>query len=270
MVLLALFGATMGQGVIWYTGQFYAQSFLENTCKLDFNESRYILLWAILFATPFFVVFGTWSDKVGRKWIMLAGMLLGVVFYRPVYQYFIDATNVKEFEKTELKSATLPIVERGLVKDTKDSIITTTSFKTLNSGMTFKESNVIIVPDDVLAPMPEPQTVIKDVTLPRSTYIAIIALVFFQVLLVTMVYGPIAAFLVELFPTQIRYTSMSLPYHIGNGVFGGLVPFIATLVASFSGSTPLSGLWYPIGIAALSFVIGAVYIDNKGDRNVMD
>jgi MFS family permease len=90
----------MGQGVVWYTGQFYAQSFLENTCKLDFNESRYILLWAILFATPFFVVFGSWSDKVGRKWIMLTGMLLGVICYRPIYQYFIDATNVKEIQKT--------------------------------------------------------------------------------------------------------------------------------------------------------------------------
>ena len=270
MVLLALFGATMGQGVVWYTGQFYAQSFLENTCKLDFNESRYILLWAILFATPFFVVFGSWSDKVGRKWIMLTGMLLGVLCYRPIYQYFIDATNVKEFQKTELKSASDPVVERTLVKDTKDSLITTTVFKTLNSGITFKEATVVTIPDDVLATFPEPQTVIKDVTLSGSTYIIIIALVFFQVLLVTMVYGPIAAFLVELFPTKIRYTSMSLPYHIGNGVFGGLVPFIATLVASFSGSTPLSGLWYPIGIAALSFVIGAVYIDNKGDANVED
>lgn len=270
MVLLALFGATMGQGVVWYTGQFYAQSFLENTCKLDFNESRYILLWAILFATPFFVVFGSWSDKVGRKWIMLTGMLLGVLCYRPIYQYFIDATNVKEFQKTELKSASDPVVERTLVKDTKDSLITTTVFKTLNNGITFKEATVVTIPDDVLATFPEPQTVIKDVTLSGSTYIIIIALVFFQVLLVTMVYGPIAAFLVELFPTKIRYTSMSLPYHIGNGVFGGLVPFIATLVASFSGSTPLSGLWYPIGIAALSFVIGAVYIDNKGDANVAD
>lgn len=269
MVLLALFGATMGQGVIWYTGQFYAQSFLENTCKLDFNESRYILLWAILFATPFFVVFGSWSDKVGRKWIMLTGMLLGVVCYRPIYQYFIDATNVKEFQKTELKSTSDPVVERTLVKDTKDSLITTTTLKTLNNGMTFKEAKIVTIPDSPTT-FPEEQTVIKDVTLSGSVYIIIIALVFFQVLLVTMVYGPIAAFLVELFPTKIRYTSMSLPYHIGNGVFGGLVPFIATLVASFSGSTPLSGLWYPIGIAALSFVIGAVYIDNKGDENVAD
>jgi hypothetical protein len=161
-------------------------------------------------------------------------------------------------------------VERGLVKGKLDSLITTTVSKTLNNGMTFKESHVVIIPEDVLAPMPEPQTVIKDVTLSGSGYVMIIFLVFFQVLLVTMVYGPIAAFLVELFPTQIRYTSMSLPYHIGNGVFGGLVPFIATLVASFPGSTPLSGLWYPIGIAALSFIIGAVYIDNRVDNNVMD
>ena len=270
MVLLALFGATMGQGVIWYTGQFYAQSFLENTCKLDFNESRYILLWAIVFATPFFVVFGSWSDKVGRKWIMLTGMLLGVICYRPIYQYFIDSTNVKEFQKTELKSASEPVVHHELVKGKLDSLITTTTFKTLNNGMTFKEVTVQTIPEDVLEPIPEVQHLIKDVTLSGSSYIIIIALVFFQVLLVTMVYGPIAAFLVELFPTQIRYTSMSLPYHIGNGVFGGLVPFIATLVASFPGSTPLSGLWYPIGIASLSLIIGAVYINNKVDRNVMD
>jgi hypothetical protein len=136
--------------------------------------------------------------------------------------------------------------------------------------MTFKESKIEVIPEDVLAPVPDVEVVVKDVTLSGSSYMMVIFLVFFQVLLVTMVYGPIAAFLVELFPTQIRYTSMSLPYHIGNGVFGGLVPFIATLIASFQGSTPLSGLWYPIGIAALSFVIGAVYIDNRRDENVMD
>jgi MFS family permease len=269
MVLLALFGATMGQGVIWYTGQFYAQSFLENTCKLDFNESRYILLWAILFATPFFVVFGSWSDKVGRKWIMLTGMLLGIIFYRPIYQYFIDATNVKELQKTELKMQSESVVTRVLIEGTKDSLITVSTVKTLQDGMTFRESTITTIPDDVLAPL-EKETVISEVILSSNTYVIIILLVFFQVLLVTMVYGPIAAFLVELFPTQIRYTSMSLPYHIGNGVFGGLVPFIATLVASFPGSTPLSGLWYPIGIAALSFIIGAVYINNNGDENVMD
>ncbi|MBO9611903.1 MAG: MHS family MFS transporter [Dyadobacter sp.] len=270
MVLVALFGATMGQGVVWYTGQFYAQSFLENTCKLDFNESRYILLWAIVFATPFFVIFGSWSDKVGRKWIMLTGMLLGVICYRPIYQYFLDTTKVKEMQKTMLLSESEPVVERGLVPGKADSLITTTVTKTLTNGMTFKESKVEIITEDVLAEVPAVQTVIKDVTLSQSSYIMVILLVFFQVVLVTMVYGPIAAFLVELFPTQIRYTSMSLPYHIGNGVFGGLVPFIATLIASFQGSTPLSGLWYPIGIAALSFIIGAVYIDNRRGDNVMD
>lgn len=270
MVLLALFGATMGQGVIWYTGQFYAQSFLENTCKLDFNESRYILLWAILFATPFFVVFGSWSDKVGRKWIMLSGMLLGIIFYRPIYQYFIDATNVKEFQKTELLSTSEPVVTSKFIAETADSVFTSTVVKTLKSGGTFKEVTVETVHADKTRNEEEPKISYADVTLSSTTYWIIIGLVFFQVLLVTMVYGPIAAFLVELFPTQIRYTSMSLPYHIGNGVFGGLVPFIATLVASFQGSTPLSGLWYPIGIAALSFVIGAVYINNKGDQEVMD
>lgn len=270
MVLVALFGATMGQGVVWYTGQFYAQSFLENTCKLDFNESRYILLWAIVFATPFFVIFGSWSDKVGRKWIMLTGMLLGVICYRPIYQYFLDVTNVKEMQKTMLLAESEPVVERGLVPGSADSLITTTVTKTLTNGMTFKESKVEVITEDVLAEVPAVQTVIKDVTLSTQSYIMVILLVFFQVVLVTMVYGPIAAFLVELFPTQIRYTSMSLPYHIGNGVFGGLVPFIATLIASFQGSTPLSGLWYPIGIAALSFIIGAVYIDNRRDDNVMD
>jgi len=270
MVLLALFGATMGQGVIWYTGQFYAQSFLENTCKLDFNESRYILLWAILFATPFFVIFGSWSDKVGRKWIMLSGMLLGIIFYRPIYQYFIDATNVGEFQKTELLSTSAPVVTREFVADKADSVITTTVLKTLKNGGTFKEVRVETVNIDKSQPEVEPKVSFAGVTLSSTTYWIIIGLVFFQVLLVTMVYGPIAAFLVELFPTQIRYTSMSLPYHIGNGVFGGLVPFIATLVASFQGSTPLSGLWYPIGIASLSFIIGAVYINNKGDRDVTD
>ncbi|REA62739.1 MFS transporter [Dyadobacter luteus] len=269
MVLLALFGATMGQGVIWYTGQFYAQSFLENTCKLDFNESRYILLWAIALATPFFVVFGSWSDRVGRKWIMLTGMLLGIVFYRPIYQYFLDATNVKELQQSQLEKTSEPSVKTSMVNGGKDSLISVAVHKTLKNGMSFNEINTRVVPDDVLAPI-ETKTTIADVTLPSDTYLVFIALVFFQILLVTMVYGPIAAFLVELFPTQIRYTSMSLPYHIGNGVFGGLVPFIATLVASYPGSTPLSGLWYPIGVAALSFVIGAVYINNRGDENVMD
>lgn len=262
MVLLALFGAAMGQGVIWYTGQFYAQSFIENTCMVDFNDSRYILLWSIAFATPFFVVFGALSDRVGRKWIMLLGMLLGVIFYRPIYQNFLDSTDYAKFEQTELKSAEQPVVVKTLAANNTDTIITTTTIKTLNSGATYKEIKTqTVFADSSVEPVEK--VVLKDKKLDTSTFWKFVGLVFFQVLLVTMVYGPIAAFLVELFPTKIRYTSMSLPYHIGNGVFGGLVPFIATLIISYPGSTPLSGLWYPIGIAAVSFIIGAIYLSNN-------
>ncbi|MFI5451587.1 MFS transporter [Pedobacter sp. UC225_61] len=268
MVLLALFGATMGQGVIWYTGQFYAQSFIENTCKIDFNDSRYILLWGIAFATPFFVVFGSWSDKVGRKWIMLTGMLLGILFYRPIYQVFLDKSNVTTWNSPVLKEDA-PIVTRVALHDKGDSLITKSSKMNLVNGASFNSVSIDTLYADSNK-MIGHAALVKDKVLPTSTFWLFVGLVFFQILLVTMVYGPIAAFLVELFPTKIRYTSMSLPYHVGNGVFGGLVPFIATLIASFAGSTPLSGLWYPIGIAALSFIIGAVYLSNKKDENVND
>lgn len=263
MVLLALFGATMGQGVIWYTGQFYAQSFLENTCHVDFNDSRYILLWGIVFATPFFVIFGSWSDKVGRKWIMLTGMLLGIIFYRPIYQIFLDDTDVTKIEQKDIKEVSNPVVKRTAIENTGDSLITTTSTVSLLNGASFtKIQSHTKFADLSKAEVVSPDTY-KDKKLSTGVFWKFVALIFFQILLVTMVYGPIAAFLVELFPTKIRYTSMSLPYHVGNGVFGGLVPFIATLIASFSGSTPLSGLWYPIGIATLSFIIGAIYLSNK-------
>lgn len=261
MVLLALFGATMGQGVIWYTGQFYAQSFIENTCKVDFNDSKYILLWGIAFATPFFVVFGSWSDKVGRKWIMLTGMLLGIIFYRPIYQTFLDDTDVSKISQEQILKTEKPEVKRNPADGTTDILYTTSTRVVLNSGMSYTE-----VQTATKYTSGAPDTLVKtykDKKLSTPIFWKFVGLIFFQILLVTMVYGPIAAFLVELFPTKIRYTSMSLPYHVGNGVFGGLVPFIATLIASFSGSTPLSGLWYPIGIAALSFVIGAIYLSNK-------
>jgi MFS family permease len=261
MVLLALFGATMGQGVIWYTGQFYAQSFLENTCKVDFNDSRYILLWGIVFATPFFVVFGSWSDKVGRKWIMLTGMLLGIIFYRPIYQIFLDDTDVSKVTQQDILKTDKPEIKQNPEGEATDLLYTTSTRITLKNGMSYTE-----VQTAAKYEAGTPDTLVKtykDKKLSTPVFWKFVGLIFFQILLVTMVYGPIAAFLVELFPTKIRYTSMSLPYHVGNGVFGGLVPFIATLIASFSGATPLSGLWYPIGIAALSFVIGAIYLSNK-------
>ncbi|GGE55888.1 MFS transporter [Pedobacter psychrotolerans] len=267
MVLLALFGATMGQGVIWYTGQFYAQSFLENTCKLDFNDSRYILLWGIAFATPFFVIFGAWSDRIGRKWIMLSGMLLGIIFYRPIYQVFLDDTDTTKMDLTEAKYSA-PVLKREQIAGIQDSLYTSITHVVLKSGASFNKVQVDTI--SVKSGIHPAQEFIQDKVLPTPIFWKFVGLIFFQILLVTMVYGPIAAFLVELFPTKIRYTSMSLPYHIGNGVFGGLVPFVATLIASFSGSTPLSGLWYPIGIASLSLIIGTVYLSNKKDETIND
>jgi len=198
----------------------------------------------------------------------MTGMLLGVLFYRPIYQHFIDSTDYATMQKTELKTARLfPVSASQVTGSPKDSLFVTTTLKELNDGAKFKEVTTVTVFADK-SRAPETKTVILDKQLSSGTFWKFVALVFFQILLVTMVYGPIAAFLVELFPTKIRYTSMSLPYHIGNGVFGGLVPFIATLVASFPGSTPLSGLWYPIGIAALSCLIGVVYLNNKQVEHV--
>jgi MFS family permease len=285
LVLLALFGAVMGQGVIWYTGQFYAQSFLENTCGLDFIQSRSILLWAILFATPFFIFFGWLSDRIGRKWIMLIGMLLGVIFYRPIFKTFLNDTNTKAWAadtknlKPVLQKRPERIMDsiknRGnsewilLQKFDKDweykgATFTEKRTDTIN-GITYDEKDELMV--NVRLDAKPSYTNVKHTTSVRWKFIF---LVWVMIVFVTMVYGPIAAFLVELFPTKIRYTSMSLPYHIGNGVFGGLVPFIATLLSTTYANNALVGLWYPIGIAALCFIIGAIYLKNKIDKNIKD
>ncbi|MEO6547666.1 MAG: MFS transporter [Ferruginibacter sp.] len=280
MVLLALFGAVMGQGVIWYTGQFYAQSFLENTVKIEFMQNREILLWGIGLATPFFLVFGALSDVVGRKWIMLSGMLLGVIFYRPIFNAFLKDTNIKEWlqkEQVVSKEINKKMVVKidTTVNTTNRMEITHTDIKwVLSNGARFVESSTDTVDTDtnglkgVVKGNNKP--VYTDKVLPTAMKWKFIFLVFAMILFVTMAYAPIAAFLVELFPTKIRYTSMSLPYHIGNGVFGGLVPFIATLLSTSFANDPLVGLWYPIAIAALCFVIGAVYLTNNLDKNIND
>lgn len=323
MVLLALFGAVMGQGVIWYTGQFYAQSFIENVCKINFTESRNILLIAILFATPFFVIFGSLSDKIGRKWIMLLGMLLGICTYFPIYKSFIkwtDPANKRELVDVS-KTTTGPAIGAVDAKDKKKMLVsikydsvytdgavfTFTKFDTLHftsdyAGHTAqigyilanketpskmdtvlvkaKAAAGVVLPEGVsyvtVEKKAEKRGVVIEKSLDSNTYWWMIFLIFIQVIYVTMVYGPMAAFLVELFPTKIRYTSMSLPYHIGNGVFGGLVPFLGTLIVEFTktkdnpGGDPLAGLWYPIGIAILCVIIGAVYLSNHIDDDVMD
>jgi MFS family permease len=267
MVLLALFGATMGQGVVWYTGQFYAQSFIENVCKIDFEQSRTILIWAIVFATPLFVVFGKWSDKVGRKWIMLTGMFLAIVTYRPLFNQLFsisDTTNKKEMvTRNEINTKLIPIGNTG------------NSLRTVTSTRHYKEGiRLIEVKTDTLYAEPGRVALKPDIKTSKllndENYRVMILIVFIMIIYVTMVYGPIAAFLVELFPTKIRYTSMSLPYHIGNGVFGGLTPFIATLLTTIYTGDKLVGLYYPIIIAVVCLVIGTFYISNKIDKKIND
>ncbi|MEN6430167.1 MAG: MFS transporter [Coriobacteriales bacterium] len=207
-VLLALFGATMGQGVVWYTGQFYSLFYLQKVFGVGLVESNYIVGGALLFATPFFVVMGKLSDTIGRKKIMLTGMALAVLTYYPIYH--LMARYAPAFPTDPAVVETLAV---------KSQVVGWFGYAGYNPWM-------------------------------------LGLCVFIQVMYVTMVYGPIAAFLVELFPTKIRYTSMSLPYHIGNGVFGGLVPIIGLSIIGKTGNA-FAGLWYPMVVAALCFVIGA-------------
>jgi MFS family permease len=265
MVLLALFGATMGQGVVWYTGQFYAQSFIENVCKVDFDQSRTVLIWAILFGTPFFVLFGSWSDKIGRKWIMLAGMLLAIVTYKPLFNQLLVLTDMgTKIEMIDLKQIKKT---HTLIPKTTDTLRTVINKHIYADGSQQVETAKDTV-YSTLGKAPSKAEVKLYKVIDSSNYWKMVFIVFIMILYVTMVYGPIAAFLVELFPTKIRYTSMSLPYHIGNGVFGGLTPFIATLLTTIYTNDKLVGLMYPIIIAAVCLVIGTIYINNKIDPSI--
>lgn len=258
MVLIALFGATAGQGVVWYTGQFYAMTFLEKTCMIDFVQTRDIIAIALLIGTPFFIVFGAWSDKIGRKYIMMTGMILAVILYRPLYSEMYSLSNLSSKVELEDKRA----VERVLSNSENDTVVTVVKKRFYSdetiSIETIKQKNNVDI-----------GTAKNEIMLGGMNYWIMILLIVVQVILVTMVYGPIAAFLVELFPTRIRYTSMSLPYHIGNGIFGGLTPFIATYLAGLT-SDPLAGLWYPMGVAAITFFVGMVFLSNRKKAEVME
>ncbi len=266
MVLLALFGAVMGQGVVWYTGQFYAQTFLENICKADFGQSRTILIWAIVFATPLFIVFGSWSDRVGRKWIMMAGLALAAITYRPIYQQMISVADTGSVPVQE----SLTRMERKLTPAAgkEYGLLTMTTTRHFDNGIIEKQVVKDTLFDNGKSALKPEKKLSKTLSPPK--YWQMVLLIFIQIVYVTMVYGPIAAFLVEMFPTKIRYTSMSLPYHIGNGVFGGLTPFIALLLTTVYTNDLLVGLWYPVIVAATCLVIGTLYISNKIDRNVND
>ncbi len=243
-VLLALFGATMGQGVIWYTGQFYAMSFMKTTMHISSAQVDGLLAIALLLATPFFVFFGWLSDKIGRKQIMMFGMLMAILLYRPIYEKMYQTVNLSN--KTEQFSDQKM---RG------------------NFLSELKYSDGTIVRQKL---SDDNQITIVDININDHDKWMLIFLVWIQVIFVTMVYGPIAAFLVEMFPVRIRYTSMSLPYHVGNGIFGGLLPAISTYLvtnAQDSGDSKfyLEGLWYPIIIGGICFVIGMIYLGNKNN-----
>ncbi|MGE8341547.1 MAG: MFS transporter [Flavobacterium sp.] len=252
-VLLALFGATMGQGVVWYTGQFYAMSFMKTVMNVDSSQVDELLGIALLIGTPFFIVFGWLSDKIGRKYIMMFGMLFAILSYRPIYKAMYNTTDISQ----KIEIAENP---RKTTEKKADGSSVTTIQKKYTDGTTVMEKKTYMEKKDV-------QTSVSIQITPNDKW-ALIFLVFIQVLFVTMVYGPIAAFLVEMFPTKIRYTSMSLPYHVGNGIFGGLLPAISTYFVSHAKTAGkadfyLDGLWYPIIIAGICFVIGMIYIDNK-------
>ncbi len=265
-VLLALFGAAMGQGVVWYTGQFYSMSFMKTVMNLNTDQADMILGIALLCGTPFFVVFGKLSDKIGRKWVMLAGMLIAMTTYRPIYDAMYELTDIKT--KTEITNKKQ--IKHEIIPSDNGKVERTTIERVYDDGTIVKEivnANTEVAPKKDLHgnPIVDQKT---SVFLSGSNYVFLILLIFIQIIYITLVYGPIAAFLVEIFPVKIRYTSMSLPYHIGNGVFGGLLPAISTYLAlnAKNAGDPkfyLEGLWYPIIIAAVCFIIGALYINKS-------
>lgn len=231
-VLISLFGATAGQGVVWYTGQFYALFYLSTVLKVNDLSAQYIVAIALLFAMPLFVVMGALSDRIGRKWIMMLGCLLAAISYLPIYH--------------------------AMQRVAGSNVVTATSLKNPVTGA------ISLIPQtEVNGQLQAAKEVLPyvDFSTLLSSPVAwkLILLVFIQVFFVTMVYGPIAAYLVEAFPAKIRYTSLSLPYHIGNGVFGGLLPLIGLWVVERTGNI-YAGLYYPIIVATVTFIVGSLLL----------
>ncbi|HEX2581576.1 MAG TPA: MFS transporter [Dongiaceae bacterium] len=286
IVLLALLGATAGQGVVWYTGQFYALYFLGTTLHVDYVTTYLLIAVALLIGTPFFIFFGSLSDRIGRKKIMMAGCLLAAITYYPIFQGLTHYAN----PALEQALAAAP-VNVSADKATCNFSPFAQSYATdcdkmrayltkngISYGFTSTDSGqpvTIAIGGQTLSGYDEAK--LKDALKsagypdkadPAQMNIAmLIVLLTILVIYVTMVYGPIAAYLVELFPTRIRYSSMSLPYHIGNGWFGGFLPFITFALAIWQGNI-YAGLYYPVGIACMTFVIGSLLIRETKDHKL--
>jgi MFS family permease len=282
-VLLALLGATAGQGVVWYTGQFYALFFLTITLKVDGQTAYTLIAISLLLGTPFFIFFGWISDKIGRLKIILAGCLIAAVTYFPLFHALTHYVNpgLEAFQtNTPITVASDPATcEFHLFVGPWSKFSECDKAKDFltKAGLSFTSTNLpagsavkTTIGDVELTGWDEAKAV---ETLKAKGYMGAadkskinwamtILILFIMVIYVTMVYGPIAAFLVEMFPTKIRYTSMSLPYHIGNGWFGGMLPLTATAMVAATGDI-YYGLWYPIVVAVMTFVIGLVFLRDR-------
>jgi MFS family permease len=286
-VLLALLGATAGQGVVWYTGQFYALFFLTITAKVELVTAYMMVGLSLLIGTPFFLLFGWLSDSIGRLKIILAGCLIAAVTYIPLFHMLLGAVNpdLQAFQAkhqitltTDTSQCNFHIfvgpwsrfTECDRAKDflTKAGL----SFETVHKD---GARNEVQIGPTRLGQFDAKQATAALAALGYPTkadpakidWFKTMAILTIFLIYVTMVYGPIAAFLVELFPTKIRYTSMSLPYHIGNGWFGGMLPLLATAVVAWTGNI-YAGLYYPIGVALMSVVVGTLFLRETKDRDI--
>jgi len=285
-VLLALLGATAGQGVVWYTGQFYALFFLTITLKVDYLTAYTLIGISLLMGTPFFIFFGWLSDKIGRLKIIMLGCLIAAVTYFPLFSALTHYVN----PALETYAAKTPIVVSAdncnfhmfVGPWSKFSDCDRAKDFLTKQGLSFKseagkgEPVIVKIGDQEIKGTwdeAKASAALKASGYPgpakkeNINYGMTLLILFIMLIYVTMVYGPIAAFLVELFPTKIRYTSMSLPYHIGNGWFGGMLPLLATAMVAASGDI-YYGLWYPIGVALMSLIIGTIFLRDNKDRNI--
>ncbi|MBV7534630.1 MHS family MFS transporter [Duganella sp. sic0402] len=310
VVILALIGLTMGQAVVWYTGQFYALFFMTQVLKIDGASANIMTALSLALATPFFIFFGILSDKIGRKWIILGGCLIAAVTYfplfgalthygnpqleaalknSPVVVYADPASCNFQFNPTGQKKFTsscdiaTSILSNASVNYTKQDAPAGSVAKIKVGDKEITGFNAVLTPDGLnfdkaskdsdAALKKEVAAAVKAAGYPAKADESqinkpmMVLILFILVLYVTMVYGPIAAMLVEMFPTRIRYTSMSLPYHIGNGWFGGLLPTISFALVAFKGDI-YYGLWYPIIIALITLVIGALFVGETKDNNI--